>query len=98
MLDFPDLLDKARAICRDRRDIVHIPDVTGLLNILVPVNLCLLVSPLRKGCRMRPHSDSCRSVNQFEMAGKAFELLLALCVLNLNLEKCIIESLPICFS
>ena len=68
VLDLLYLFNKARAISRYRWNLVHIPDVAGLLNVLVTVDLGLLVGPVRKWSGVRPHSNPRGGVNEFEVA------------------------------
>ena len=96
VLDLLDLLDKARAVSRYGWYLVDIPDVAGLLDVLIPVDLGLFVGPIRKRGGVRPHGDSRRGVDQFEVPGEAFELLLSLGVFDLDLEQRIVIPLSVC--
>ncbi len=95
VLDLPDLLDKARAVSRYGRYLVHVPDIAGLLNVLVPIDLGLFVSPVRKRSGVRPHSNSGGGVNQFKVSRKAFELLPSLGIFDLDFEQRIVVPLPV---
>ena len=96
VLDLLDLLDQARAISWNGRDLVHVPDIAGLLDVLISVDLGLFVSPIGKRGGVRPHGDSRRGVDQFEVSGETLELLLSLGIFDLDLEQRIVIPLSIC--
>jgi len=47
-LDLLDLLDVTRILGGERRDVIDIPDIAGLLDVLVTVDFGLLVRPIRE--------------------------------------------------
>ena len=47
MLDFLLLLDQARRVLWNIRDLIDVPDIAGLLDIFVAVDLGLFESPFR---------------------------------------------------
>jgi hypothetical protein len=91
-LDFALVLLEAWRIHRKARNFLNIPDVRGLSDVLVTVDLSLLVCPVRKGCRVGPHSNLGGEVNEFEVGGHSLELLLVLAVLDPNLEQSVVET------
>jgi hypothetical protein len=68
------------------------PEVGWLCNILVPVDLLLLVAPIRERFGVRPHGDFGWVVKELEEAGHGAEVLVLLAVLNLDFEKSVIMA------
>lgn len=85
-LHFLLLFDVAGTVFWYRWDLLHVPDVTRLLKVLVAVDLGLLICPIRKRCGMGPHSYSGWSMNQLEMPSDTLELLPRLAVFELDFE------------
>ena len=63
VLDLFDLLNKAWAVGGYGWYFIHVPDIAGLLNVLVSVDLSLFICPVWKWGGVRPHRDSRGSVN-----------------------------------
>ena len=68
----------ARVFGRQRRNVIDVPDVAGLLEVLISVDLSLLVCPFRQRRRVSPHSNLGRNVDELEVGGHGPEVTLAL--------------------
>lgn len=95
VLDFAFLSLQTRRSCWDRWNVVHVPDVGGLSEVLVAIDFLLLVCPVWKWCCMSPHGNFAGVVNQLELSRETLELLSCFAVLNTNLEKCVVEAISI---
>lgn len=91
MLDLFNLLLVALVFYGQRWDVIDIPDVAGLLKVLIAVNFSLLVGPVGERRSMSPHGDLGGHVNQLEVSRHSLELALAL--INLKLKESIVETI-----
>lgn len=91
-LGFAHLLLVALAVRRKGWDIVNIPDVAGLLDVLVAVNFGLFVGPVRERAGMGPHCDFGGHMDQLKVSGHCLEILARFTAFNLNFEKSVIVS------
>lgn len=89
------LLDCAWASLWQTRDFLDEPDVAGLLDSLVSVNLGLLVSPVGQRSRVGPHGDLCGEMDQLEVRGHGLEVLTRLAVFNSDLEQGVVEAIAV---
>lgn len=94
-LDLTLLLDKTRTILLQVLNVLNVPCVAGLEDVLVTINFGLLVTPLWQRSCVCPQSDPSWNVNQLEQAGKSTELLGSLARLNLELEEGVVVALAI---
>ncbi len=86
------LLDQARRSLRKRWNIIHIPDVTTCLGILVPVDLGLFERPFWQRRRVRPHSHLGRVVDEFELPGHGFERRALFALFEADFEERVVEA------
>ena len=91
-LDFPFFFDEARAILRNRWYLINVPNVAGLLKVLIAVDFGLLVSPIRKRSRVCPHCDSRWGMDQLEVAGHALQLLARFCTFDFDFKKSVVVT------
>ncbi|KFY27218.1 hypothetical protein V493_03638, partial [Pseudogymnoascus sp. VKM F-4281 (FW-2241)] len=77
-LDLAGLALETRAVGGDGGDLVDVPDVGGLGDVLVAVDFLLLVGPVGEGGGVGPHGDFAGVVDQLELGGEALEFLLEL--------------------
>ena len=63
VLDLLGLLLVALVLSRKRWNVIHIPEIAGLLDSLVAINLSLLVGPVRERLSVGPHGNLCWHVN-----------------------------------
>lgn len=83
---------EARAIGWDGRDLVDVPDVGGLGDVLVAVDFLLLVGPLGEGGGVGPHGDFGGVVDELELCGEGLEGLVGLAVLDADLEEGVVVA------
>lgn len=94
-LDLALIFLETRRVFRQTRDLLNIPDVGRLGDVLVAVDFGLLVAPVWKRRSVSPHGDLGREVDELEVRGHGLELLLVLAVLNSDLEEGIVETLVV---
>lgn len=87
--------DATRAVGGERGDVVDVPHVARLLQVFVAVDFGLLEGPFGERGGVRPHGDFGRVVDELELAGHGFEILLALGVFDLELEECVVVSFSV---
>lgn len=85
-LDLALIFLETRRVFRETGNFFNKPDVGGLGNVLVTVDLGLLVAPVRKWCCVRPHGYFRREVDKLEVGRHGLELLLALSILDFDFE------------
>lgn len=73
-----------------RRNVLNQPNVGAWSNLLVSIDFLLFVAPLRQRLGVSPHSNLARVVNELEVAGNGFKVLVSLAVVNADLEESII--------
>lgn len=95
MLDLAWLVLQTLTVGGERWDLLDIPDVAGLLNVLVAVDLCLLVSPVGEGSSMGPHGDSGREMNELEVRRHGLEVLTRLATVDFDLEESFVEAVSV---
>lgn len=91
VLDLFDFLLVAGVLSSKGRDVIDIPDVAALLDVLVAVDFGLLVRPLGKRLGMSPHSNLGGDVNQLEVRRHGLEVAFAFGI-HLDLEHGIIVT------
>jgi hypothetical protein len=81
-----------RAVLWDGGYLVDEPDVGGLRDVLVAVDLLLLVCPVWERGGVGPHGDFGGVVDEFELCGEGFEFLVWLAVLDADLEEGVVVA------
>lgn len=92
-LDLLHLLLETRATRWQACDLLNIPDVTGLRNVFVAVDLSLLVCPVWEWRSVSPHGDFRGNMDKLEVRGHGLEVLTRLAVFDLDFEQSLVESL-----
>lgn len=96
VLDLLDLLDETGAVGGNTGNLLDKPDVAGLLDVLVAVDLGLLESPVWQRSGVSPHGDLGRVVNELEVRRHALKVLASLCTLNPDLPEGFVETSALC--